>query len=195
MRILSAVVVALGLAISGCGGTGNDDRAAGSGRSDQSRAPSEAPSPSASPSGPPPNTGAKALHVGQTRHGSGRLATTLLKVEQPATSPSSVKPDHKGDEWITAKVRVCTPRNATQELAVDVLNFVGVDSGGGRHDVSDTTSRKWPPTPQFPEQQNVIPGTCLAGWVLFEVAKGVRFDRIALMSQPQGGSVVAEWII
>lgn len=152
---------------------------------------SETPTAEASPSPQEPNTGERALEVGQWREGV-QVRTRVTEFFQPADAPkpSYLAGDTDGDGAV-ARVEMCT-REGAKPTKGDIYDlFLAYDASGGQYTQSSSTWGEWPPLPQLPDTVSIAPGKCLSGWVLVSAPRNtklVTFD----MSDGEGGSI-AEW--
>jgi hypothetical protein len=152
---------------------------------------SETPTAEATPTAQEPNTGDRALKVGQWREGT-NLRTRITEFTQPASAPkpSYLAGDTDGDGAI-ANVEMCV-RPGGEPAKGDIYDlFLGYDASGGQYTQSSSTWGEWPPLPQLPSEVNIAPGKCLSGWVLLSAPKNTKFLTVD-MSDGEGGSI-AEW--
>jgi hypothetical protein len=200
----AALAVASAGALAGCGG-GDSDAEAGAPTATvtvtetvtadpeptEDATASETPSADATPTAQEPNTGDRALKVGQWREGI-NVRTRITEFFQPANAPkpSYLAGDTDGDGAI-AKVEMCV-RSGGEPAKGDIYDlFMGYDSSGGQYTQSSSTWGEWPPLPQLPSEVSIAPGKCLSGWVLLSAPKNTRFATVD-MNDGEGGSI-AEW--
>lgn len=138
-----------------------------------------------------PNTGDRALKVGQWREGLD-IRTRVTEFFQPANAqkPSYLQGESDGDGAL-AKVEMCV-RNTSEPMKGQLYDlFFGYDASGGQYTQSSSSWEDWPPLPQLPNEASIAPGKCLSGWVLFTAPKNTKFVTVD-MGDGEGGSI-AEW--
>lgn len=192
-RTAVAVPLALTLALlSGCGGTGTGASSASSTPTpSDSTSASTSPSPTASPTGVPPNTGANALRLGQTRHGLD-VDTTVLAVQQPAEAPSYATPDTPTDHWILVNAKMCVHVDYKgKAFPTDWTDFEGLDGTGGRYMAASSSWDGWPPPPQYPRNSAISGGECVKGSFLLTAGPQQRIKMVGLTNGE--GGYAAQW--
>lgn len=151
-------------------------------------APLEQPSSTTSPT-PSPSPAA----VGATQEGSGEgsaVKTTVLRVRQPLRAVVPDLPERAGYEYIGLEVRMCVVTTANSEPTT-------VSWGPWSIAFADDTvaealsswSAEWWSVPLYPQERVVRPGSCVRGWIPFEVPKGSKPTMVTY--QPSG--IVLEW--
>jgi len=147
----------------------------------------------ATPTSVAPNVGGNALTLDAWREGT-QIRTRVRSVTQ---APDAVLPSYLvGDtsaEGAVALVEVCNRESAPEPLTGEVFSlFSARDGSGGQYTRASSSWDVWPPRPQFPIETNLLPGSCVSGWVLFSVPPDVQVAAITL---DNGSEKLAEWLV
>lgn len=198
MRRPIVAVAAVGMLAAGCGSSSSErpepkaaPSASPSATEQEEPVPTESPTvPAESPTADPfaPNTGARALKVGQSREGQ-QVVTTVLETKYPYPPAQYRKPE-PGVAWFGFRVKTCVRKSVTQQG----------DTGGGIYwSVVDRDAGNYQggkgywvdfPSPGYPSHVSITGGDCVSGWMLIDVPKGTGVKK--LVWRPNG-QLVAEW--
>jgi hypothetical protein len=194
------LVVALPLAVAGCGGADKSPKAADphptpttASTPSSAPEPTETPSATASPSTPPANVGDLALKVGQWREGLDVRTRVRALVQPSDTRPPSYLVGDSEAEGAIADVEMCVRKSSPDPIEGSLYDYFNVyDKNGGQYSQASSSWDVWPPRPQWPNDDvKVMPGRCIRGWILFSVPHNVRVRSIANDGQDDA---TAEWL-
>ncbi len=146
------------------------------------------------PSNFDPNVGDRALEIGQSRVGR-EVTTTLLEVRDPYPPPDEFRLSDPDNRFVGLRLSQCVIKNPetppNQILSSYNGEFSAVTAQGNEYP-GDGSSYSDFPLPKFPESITITPGTCVKGWMAFELPGGVRYNKIVWRSV---GETLAEWNI
>ncbi|WP_134765706.1 hypothetical protein [Nocardioides sp. 1609] len=158
---------------------------------DPTEAVTETPTEEADPFAP--NIGDRSLKVGQPRIGTG-ITTVLLETDLGVTE--QYRDPEQGNQYYGLRVSTCVRKDFDTAADGDVYStypgeWYAVTKSGDEYTSSSSYSDF--PSPKYPENVTVAPGTCVKGWIAIEVPEDVsKYEK--LVYRP-GGETIAEWIL
>lgn len=134
-----------------------------------------------------PNLGDDALKVGETRFGTA-VSTTVLKVKDDYRDGGYQAPDN-GGRYLGVQVKSCLTDTSVRDIVVSWSDFEAANADGESFPAASSMYEGFPNTP-YPFSESALKAGCRKGWLLIEVPKGTKVDRVRLA--PDDPS--AEWI-
>lgn len=153
--------------------------------------------PEASPTGgTEPNVGDQALRLGQTRQGRS-FATTLHEIRFPYPTDNSYRVENKDNVLLGLRLTQCMSQDAEPVdeygqpfYSTYTGDWAAVAPDGNQAAGGGSSWSDWP-QPKFPENVTLNPGDCLKGWLVFEVPKSLKIEKVVWRP---GGVTTAEWL-
>lgn len=162
--IATTALLAAGLLLTGCGGSGSSAKATPTGTTATTTAATTTPAASRTPA---------AYKLGQPQHWD-HGTTTVISYRQPVLASDPPGPSlgvPTGSQWGRIDIKVCLATGSPISVSQQPWHLQFAD--GTQADTTGESGGDFP-KPEFPQDRTVQHGMCARGGIMFPVPKGQR---------------------